>query len=86
MGTRDFEGNPRVATHDVGIPCITPELSYNRQIVESAVELEIRGILNVLRKLAILEPESEPNGTSSGHNHLGRVIAASSRFSTPIRI
>ncbi len=83
-GKRNFEGKLRVAAYDAGIPCITPELSYNRQIVESAVELGVRGSLNVLRELAMLETELEPNGTPTVcRNHLGRVIAGKSGFFHP---
>lgn len=81
---RDFEGKLRVAAHDAGIPCITPELAYNRQIVESAVELGVRGVLNVLRDLDIVATDAEPNGTPElARNHLGRVTAAKSGLFRP---
>lgn len=83
-GKQNFQGKLRVAAFDAGIPCITPELSFNRQIVESAVELGVRGILNILRDLDMLESKPEPNGAPVlARNHLGRVIAAQSGFFHP---
>ena len=73
---RDFGGKLRVAANQEGIPTITPELAYNKQIVESAVETGVVGTLNAFRHLGILDEPVEPNGDPTlARNHLGRVTA-----------
>jgi predicted deacylase len=73
---RDFGGKLRVAANQEGIPTITPELAYNKQIVESAVETGVVGTLNACRHLGILDEPVEPNGDPTlARNHLGRVTA-----------
>jgi predicted deacylase len=73
---RDFGGKLRVAANQEGIPTITPELAYNKQIVESAVETGVVGTLNVFRHLGLLDESVEPNGDPTlARNHLGRVTA-----------
>jgi predicted deacylase len=73
---RDFGGKLRVAANQEEIPTITPELAYNKQIVESAVETGVVGTLNVFRHLDILDEQVEPNGDPTlARNHLGRVTA-----------
>ena len=81
---RNFDGKFRVTAHENGIPCITPELANHTQIIEDAVELGVRGLLNVLRSLGILTTDLEPNGTPSlARNHLGRVTATESGLFRP---
>ncbi|PSQ45548.1 succinylglutamate desuccinylase [Halobacteriales archaeon SW_6_65_15] len=73
---RDFGGKLRVAANQEGIPTITPELAFNKQIVESAVETGVVGTLNVFRHLGLLDEPVEPNGDPTlARNHLGRVTA-----------
>jgi predicted deacylase len=75
---RDFGGKLRVAASEEGIPSITPELAHNKEIVESAVETGVSGVLNVLRELGML-PGSPEGGTPPLYrNHLGRVRAEDS--------
>ena len=75
---RDFGGKLRVAASEEGIPSITPELAHNKEIVESAVETGVSGVLNVLRELGML-PDSPQGGTPPLYrNHLGRVTAEDS--------
>jgi predicted deacylase len=75
---RDFGGKLRVAASEEGIPSITPELAHNKEIVESAVETGVSGVLNVLRELGML-PGSPEGGTPPLYrNHLGRVTAEDS--------
>ncbi|MFP9190573.1 succinylglutamate desuccinylase/aspartoacylase family protein [Natrialbaceae archaeon A-CW1-1] len=81
---RNFDGKLRVTAHEAGIPCITPELANHTQILEDAVELGVRGLLNVLRSLGILSADPEPNGTPTlARNHLGRVRATESGLFRP---
>ncbi|RBI58761.1 succinylglutamate desuccinylase [halophilic archaeon] len=76
---RSFGGKLRVAAVDEGIPSITPELAYNKQILEDAVETGVRGILNVLRHLDVLDETPEDTGPQTlARNHLGRIVAAES--------
>lgn len=76
---RDFSGKLRVAAADAGIPSITPELAYNKQIVEDAVETGVTGVLNVLRYLGMLDASVVDTGKPTlAYNHLGRVTAADS--------
>lgn len=73
---RDFGGKLRVAATREGIPSITPELAYNKQIVEDAVETGVTGMFNVLSELDMLPDEPESNGDPVlARNHLGRVTA-----------
>ncbi|MFC6938535.1 succinylglutamate desuccinylase/aspartoacylase family protein [Salinirubellus sp. GCM10025818] len=75
---RDFGGKLRVAASEEGIPSITPELAHNKEIVESAVETGVSGVMNVLRELGML-PDSPQGGTPPLYrNHLGRVTAEDS--------
>lgn len=81
---RDFAGKLRVAAREADIPAITPELAHNRAIVESAVELGVTGVYNVLREVGVLPGPPEENGaTALGRNHLGRVEAAESGLFRP---
>ena len=76
---RNFAGKLRVAAATAGIPTITPELAYHKQLVEPAIESGLRGLCNVLRHLDMLDGDLEPNGESVlARNHLGGVQAAES--------
>lgn len=81
---RDFSGKLRVAARSAGIPAITPELAHNTAIVDSAVEIGVTGVRNVLRELDVLTGEPAPNGAGElARNHLGRVRAAESGLFDP---
>ncbi|GAA0238904.1 succinylglutamate desuccinylase/aspartoacylase family protein [Haladaptatus pallidirubidus] len=83
---RSFGGKLRVAAVEEGIPSITPELAYSKQIIEDAVEIGLTGILNVLRHLDILdEPPVDTGPQTLARNHLGRIVASESGLfrSTP---
>ncbi|EFW89819.1 succinylglutamate desuccinylase / aspartoacylase family protein [Haladaptatus paucihalophilus DX253] len=76
---RDFGGKFRVAATREGIPSITPELAHNKEIVESAVETGLTGVVNVCRHLDMLPSAPVENGDPVlARNHLGRVDAADS--------
>ncbi|WP_266081033.1 succinylglutamate desuccinylase/aspartoacylase family protein [Haladaptatus caseinilyticus] len=76
---RSFGGKLRVAAVEEGIPSITPELAYSKQIIEDAVEIGVTGILNVLRHLDILEGTPVDTGPQTvARNHLGRIVASES--------
>ena len=76
---RGFDGKLRVAATRAGIPSITPELAHNKQIVESAVEAGVEGMVNLLRDQGVVHGEPEPTGKRRlARNHLGRVIATDS--------
>jgi uncharacterized protein len=77
--TRDFGGKFRVTATETETPSITPELAQHKQLIESAIETGVAGILNVLRHLSMLEGEPESNGDAVlARNHLSRVTAADS--------
>ncbi|MFD1647259.1 succinylglutamate desuccinylase/aspartoacylase family protein [Haloarchaeobius litoreus] len=81
---RGFDGKLRVAASAEGIPAITPELAHNKQIVEDAVATGVRGVLNVLRHLDVLDGQviaGEPPRVA--RNHLGRVDAEESGLFRP---
>jgi predicted deacylase len=81
---RDFAGKLRVAARAADIPAITPELAHNQAIVDTAVETGATGVRNVLRELAVLPGEPEPNGEAVlARNHLGRVRAVESGLFHP---
>jgi predicted deacylase len=76
---RNFGGKLRVAATREGIPSITPELAHNKQLVEPAIEAGVRGMVNVLTHLGMLDGEPEvPARRTIARNHLGRVTAAES--------
>jgi predicted deacylase len=52
----------RTAAHRHGIPCLTPELGYSRQLVEHGVEVGVTGVCNVLRTAGVLSGAVVPNG------------------------
>ncbi|THE64643.1 succinylglutamate desuccinylase [Salinadaptatus halalkaliphilus] len=80
---RGFAGKLRVAAAAEGIPSITPELAYNKQILEEAVELGVEGVLDVCRYLGLL-PGAPPDRTQTlAQNHLGTVTATGSGLFRP---
>ncbi|MXV61764.1 succinylglutamate desuccinylase [Natronorubrum sp. JWXQ-INN-674] len=72
---RGFAGKLRVAAAEEGIPTITPELAYNKQILENAVEIGVEGLLNVCRHLGMLPGEATDYDQTLARNHLGQVTA-----------
>ncbi|MDQ2052565.1 succinylglutamate desuccinylase/aspartoacylase family protein [Natronolimnohabitans sp. A-GB9] len=72
---RGFAGKLRVAAAEEGIPSITPELAYNKQILEGAVEIGVDGLLNVCRHLGMLPGEIPDHDQTIARNHLGQVTA-----------
>ncbi|WP_435364840.1 succinylglutamate desuccinylase/aspartoacylase family protein [Haloarchaeobius sp. DYHT-AS-18] len=81
---RGFDGKLRVVAAREGIPAITPELAHNKQIVEDAVKIGVRGVLNVLRSLDVLDGQVIPTGEPRlARNHLGRVDAGESGLFRP---
>lgn len=81
---RGFDGKLRVAASAEGIPAITPELAHNKQIVEDAVSTGVRGTLNVLRDLGVLDGQVIAGESPRvARNHLGRVDAAESGLFRP---
>ena len=81
---RNFAGKFRVAATRESVPTITPELAHSKQIVESAVEAGVSGVLNVLRHLGVLPGEPASGGDQTvARNHLGRVDAADAGLFRP---
>lgn len=80
---RSFDGKLRVAAHDAGIPCITPEIGDSRRIQESAVETAVDGLAEVLRSLGALEGTASVATPRRCQNHLGRVRADASGLFRP---
>jgi predicted deacylase len=81
---RNFDGKLRVAATRAGIPSITPELAHNKELVEPAIETGVRGVLNVMRELGMLDGDVErASQQSTARNHLGRVTAAESGLFHP---
>ena len=72
---RGFAGKLRVAAAKEGIPSITPELAYNKQILENAVEIGVDGLLEVCRYLGLLPGEVSAREQTVARNHLGQVTA-----------
>ena len=80
---RGFAGKLRVAAAEDGIPSITPELAYNKQIVEDVVELGVDGLLDVCRYLDLLPGEVPDREQTLARNHLGQVTADDSGLFRP---
>jgi uncharacterized protein len=72
---RDFAGKLRVAAANEGIPSITPELAYNKQILEEPVETGVDGLLDACRHLGLLSGASPDHEQTLARNHLGQVNA-----------
>jgi uncharacterized protein len=72
---RDFAGKLRVAAANEGIPSVTPELAYNKQILEDAVETGVDGLLDVCRHLGLLPGDAPEHEQTLARNHLGQVNA-----------
>ena len=81
---RGFAGKLRVAATRAGIPTITPELAHSREVVAEAVDVGLKGTLDVLRHEGLLPGEVEPWDGTVARNHLGRVNAADSGLFTPV--
>jgi len=80
---RGFAGKLRVAAAKDDIPSITPEIAYNKQIVEPAVEIGVEGLLDVCRYLEMLPGEVDSSGQTIAKNHLGQVVASDSGLFRP---
>lgn len=80
---RNFAGKLRVAATREDIPSITPELEHNKQLVESAIEAGVDGLVNALRHCDQLPGDPEPWSGIRARNHLGRVRAADSGLFVP---
>ncbi len=80
---RGFAGKLRVAAAEEGIPSITPELAHNKQIVESAVETGVEGLLDVCRYLDMLPGSPPERDQTVARNHLGQVTATESGLFRP---
>lgn len=75
---RSFGGKLRVAATREGIPSITPELSSNKQLDDSAIRSGLDGLVDVCRHLGLLGGSPDDWDGSYATNHLGRVRAADS--------
>jgi predicted deacylase len=73
-----FDGKLRVTATQEGIPAITPELAHNSQIVESAVETGVEGVLDVLRQLDMLPGSVTHRSGTVARNYRSRVMASES--------
>ena len=80
---RGFAGKLRVAATREGIATITPELAHSREIVESAVEVGVDGMIGVLRAEGLLPGDPPSWDGTVARNHLGRVTAAESGLFRP---
>ncbi|WP_246998106.1 succinylglutamate desuccinylase/aspartoacylase family protein [Halosolutus gelatinilyticus] len=80
---RGFAGKLRVVAATEGIPSITPELAYNKQIVEEVVENGVAGLLDVCRHLGMLPGEPSDREPTIARNHLGQVTAGESGLFRP---
>lgn len=80
---RNFDGKLRVAATQAGIPAITPELGYNRQILEAVVELAVDGLTDLCRHLGMLPGDVQRRDQQMGRNHLGQVNASESGLFRP---
>ncbi|WP_265109806.1 succinylglutamate desuccinylase/aspartoacylase family protein [Halosolutus halophilus] len=80
---RGFDGKLRVAAVNEGIPSITPELAYNKQIVEDVVETGVEGLFDVCRSLDMLRGEVADRDQTIARNHLGQVTANRSGLFRP---
>ena len=80
---RDFGGKFRVAAHQAGVPCITPELGDSQRVREATIERGVDGLLDVLRAVDVLPGEPAASDPRRCRNHLGRVQAAESGLFRP---
>ncbi|RQG90990.1 succinylglutamate desuccinylase/aspartoacylase family protein [Natrarchaeobius chitinivorans] len=82
--SRGFAGKLRVAAAEEDIPSITPELAYNKQIVEEAVETGVDGLLDLLRSLEMLPGTVPRRSQTVARNHLGKLRADESGLFRPV--
>ncbi|MDS0478657.1 succinylglutamate desuccinylase/aspartoacylase family protein [Natrinema sp. 1APR25-10V2] len=80
---RGFASKLRVVAADEGIPSITPELAYNKQILEEVVEAGVEGLLDVCRYLDLLPGDVPERDQPLARNHLGQVTADDSGLFRP---
>ena len=80
---RSFAGKLRVAADNEGIPSITPELGYSKQILEGVVDEGVEGLLDVCRHLDMLDGSVPERDGTSARNHLGQVTASASGLFRP---
>ncbi|WP_254522129.1 succinylglutamate desuccinylase/aspartoacylase family protein [Natrinema caseinilyticum] len=80
---RGFAGKLRVAAAEEGIPSITPELAYNKQILETVVDDGVEGLLDVCRYLDLLPGTVPRRDQPIARNHLGQVTARESGLFRP---
>jgi len=74
-GGRGFAGKLRLAAAREGIPAITPELGYNKRILEEVVEDGVDGLFGVLRALDALPGKAPEWEGAVGTGYCGRVRA-----------
>ncbi|QLG50152.1 succinylglutamate desuccinylase/aspartoacylase family protein [Natrinema halophilum] len=80
---RGFAGKLRVAAADEGIPSITPELAYNKQILETVVKEGVEGLIDVCRYIDVLPGDVPDRDQHIARNHLGQVTAGESGLFRP---
>ena len=80
---RGFAGKLRVAAAGEGIPAITPELAYNKQILEDVVETGVDGLFDACRYLGLLPGDVPERDQTIARNHLGQVVADDSGLFRP---
>ncbi len=80
---RDFGGKLRVAATRRNIPSITPELAHNKQLVESAIDIGVKGMVAVLTEWGLIDGEVPEWDGTIARNHLGRIRADQSGLFQP---
>lgn len=75
-------GKLREIASGAGIPCITPELSHSKAIVEESVESGVTGVENVLKAVGVLDGEPDA-GTPRVAPKMETVTAEESGLFTP---
>nr|WP_227377458.1 succinylglutamate desuccinylase/aspartoacylase family protein [Haladaptatus halobius] len=77
---RSFGGKLRVTAVEEGIPSITPELAYNKQILEDAVNTGVTGILTCCDTLT----SSMIHRSTRGHRPSLVIISVASSHQSPV--